>query len=276
MEKPDKIIKYYDGSSSFLPKTDQSGDKVGLVIDLETTGLDYNEDKIIEFGFAMFEYSSLTQEIIKVRGTGSFLSDPKQPLSEKIIKITGIKDEDLKDMVMPVDVIEKVFGQTDIVFAHNAQFDRNFCHNNFLNSREKLWICTKNDIDWKDKGFSSSALQSLCRDNGFYYDGHRAHIDCMATLRLMNCKDVAGNSYFMELLYNGSQKEVMVLATGAPFESKDILKNEGYAWNTLNKVWFKRINEDEASDLPDFMKNVYSGKMYYQVHSCDAKKRFLN
>ena len=101
------------------PCGDIDGDFV--VFDVETTGLEPDEDTIIEIG------------AVKIRGgeiIGQFsaLIDPGFPLPGKIMKITGLKDHDLAgkpriDRVLP-EFLE--FLGEGVLVAHNARFDNGF------------------------------------------------------------------------------------------------------------------------------------------------------
>ncbi|MBP3059528.1 DNA polymerase III subunit alpha [Texas Phoenix palm phytoplasma] len=93
-----------------------------VVFDLETTGLSKNIDKIIELSAVKIENGKITDECFNQ------LINPEIDLSQKIIDLTGIQNDDLKNK----PTIEKVFpkflefieGYT--LVAHNAFFDIGF------------------------------------------------------------------------------------------------------------------------------------------------------
>lgn len=99
-----------------------------VVLDFETTGLNQFESKIIQIGAVKYENNS------KIDYFTTYVN-PQTQLSSKIIQITGITDEQLKDApiideVLP-DLIEFV-GDYDLV-AHNASFDMKFLLYNMNN-----------------------------------------------------------------------------------------------------------------------------------------------
>ena len=165
-----------------------------------------------------------------------------------------------------------------MIIAHNASFDRGFMHKEFPISDECFWACSKEDIDWREKGFSCRVLQHLCNDHLFYYEGHRAEIDCMALLRLVACKNKDGKTaYLKNLLDAAFQKEFILYADSAPFESKDILKNAFFRWDATNKVWSKKIKENEIAELNELMKSVYTkGRPSHRLVEIQQKRRFLD
>ncbi len=96
-----------------------------IAFDTETTGLDWaGDDRIIELGAV---------ELINHVPTGKTFRrfiNPGRAVSEATIRITGITDEDLKDMPPfedpeIVDAFLDFVGDATIV-AHNAAFDRGF------------------------------------------------------------------------------------------------------------------------------------------------------
>jgi|TARA_R110000823_G_scaffold104993_3_gene223226 DNA polymerase III epsilon subunit-like protein len=99
-----------------------------IFFDLETTGLPKAEGsdldmqpKIIEFGAIKLDEDLVESDRIE------FLCNPGYPLEPIITKITGIKDEDLKDEKPFIAnyhrVCEFFLGEKTVV-AHNLPFDR--------------------------------------------------------------------------------------------------------------------------------------------------------
>ena len=99
-----------------------------IVFDLETTGLPKAEGsdldlqpKIIEFGAI-----KLDDKFNKI-DTLEFLCNPGHQLDPKIIKITGINDEDLKSekpFISHYNKLAEWFLGEKVLAAHNLPFDR--------------------------------------------------------------------------------------------------------------------------------------------------------
>lgn len=94
---------------------------IEVVLDVETTGLDYTREKIIEFAAV-----KLTDGVI----TDSFetLINAQQHIRKSSQAIHGISEEDLKDAPLEEEIYPKIFefiGDAPIV-AHNAIFDFSF------------------------------------------------------------------------------------------------------------------------------------------------------
>ena len=112
-----------------------------VAIDLETTGLDPEKDKIIEVGAVKF---SGDREL----GRFSSLVNPRRRLSDFIISLTGISQDDVDaapgwNKVSPD--LEKFLGESPIV-AHNAAFDAGFLRANGVYPRGPVFDTL--DLAW--------------------------------------------------------------------------------------------------------------------------------
>ena len=103
-------------------------DDTYVIFDLETTGLYPNHgDTIIEIGAV-----KLTQG--KVIDRFDLFINPGKPLSDEIVKVTGITDDMLKYGMTEeegVECFKKWIGSMPLV-AHNAKFDITFIENAYL------------------------------------------------------------------------------------------------------------------------------------------------
>lgn len=91
------------------------------VIDVETTGLDPLEDRVIEIAIIRFEKG----EVIETYGQ---LINPERPIPEDSTRITGIKDEDVANEPVFAEVAEAIHERLQGVgiVAYNLSFDRSF------------------------------------------------------------------------------------------------------------------------------------------------------
>lgn len=100
-----------------------------VVFDLETTGLSQAVNKIIEIGAVRVKNGEIIDRF------SSFIN-PKEKLSAKIIELTGITDDMLKDALSEDEVLPNFFNffSKSVLVAHNAKFDMGFI---------KKWARTK-------------------------------------------------------------------------------------------------------------------------------------
>ena len=68
--------------------------RLGLIVDIETTGLDPASDRIIELACLPFHFSSEGVLYDVLPGYAGF-EDPGQPLHEEVVRLTGITDDQL-------------------------------------------------------------------------------------------------------------------------------------------------------------------------------------
>lgn len=91
-------------------------------LDLETTGLDPEKDKIIEFGAVKFNLENNEKESLQ------FFINPGIKIPQIITHITNIKDEDLEDAPAFEEKKEEIknFIEDSPIVGHNIKFDTNF------------------------------------------------------------------------------------------------------------------------------------------------------
>lgn len=224
-----------------------------LIVDVETTGLNAERDKIIEIGLIEFKLGSSGHPTISSMYAGT--EDPKTPLEADIARITGLTDDVLADQSIDWDLVVQIWRRADVIIAHNAEFDRKFLMaRSELSSMSKHWACSLRHIDWREKHFTSQKLQHLAADHGFVNPfAHRALFDCATTFRLVT-------PHLSEMITSSYEPEYEVMAVGSPFESKDTLKSNGYRWNQETRVWQKRVGARRIQLEREFLASeVYRG-----------------
>lgn len=235
--------------------------RTGIVLDTETTGLNWQEDSIIEIGLRQFLFHRQTGEILGLRKAYSSFQDPGRAIPPEIVELTGITDEMVagKDIEWPV--VEALLAEASLIIAHNARFDRPFIDRQSAVSREKIWGCSIKQVDWRGQGFTSSKLELLNIYHGFFTDSHRAINDVDALLYLLSLSVCRGTgTYLTQLLANAKKNQTQVIASSAPFETKDQLKGRGYSWDNTNRFWNKVINKEALAEEVRWLEEaVYFG-----------------
>lgn len=154
-------------------------EKVYVVVDLETTGLDLMNNGIIEIGAVKITGGRIAEQF-------TTLVKPDYPITEEITKITGITEEMVKDAPKISAVIPdfmKFIDKTTLV-AHNAEFDVKFIKR-FAGAEE---YDVKNPvidtIDLAKNCFPSLRhydLHTVADKFGIVFHHHRALSDAYAT-----------------------------------------------------------------------------------------------
>ena len=153
------------------------------IIDLETTGLSYSDDEILEIGMRVVAANKGNYQDAKAVEVYESYNDTNIEISSEITQLTGITKEMVKGKAINWTQVLNVLSISDIVVAHNASFDRHFLEKNI--DFQNVWACSKADIDWKKRGFLNTKLELLSIWHGFYYDSHRAMNDVNATAHLL-------------------------------------------------------------------------------------------
>jgi len=253
--------------------------RLGVVVDVETTGLDPNADKIIELAILPFHFSS-DGVIYDVLAGYSGFEDPGQRLSEEVAKITGITDDQLRGQRLDEDAVNALAERTCLVIAHNASFDRCFLEQRFPLFVEKPWACTFTQVPWAEEGLGSGKLDYLLGKLGFFFDDHRAMVDCRAVLHLLSLDlPKCGRPILPLLLANARRCTYRIWALEAPFDCKDLLKQRGYRWNSGEdrrpRAWYRDLNEELLADEELFLgETVYGGECRHEVTRIDYSNRF--
>jgi len=259
-----------------IPINKPVGDElIGSVIDLETTGFSHESDEIIELGAIKFTYSPSAGTITQIESSLNYLQQPTEPLKPIITEVTGLTDDELEGEYIPKERVNSFFSGVSLLIAHNANFDAKFFVKAFGQPKGAIWACSSKggDIDWKGFGMASSGLEYLNWQLGFFYDAHRASVDCMATLWLLIAKPDA----LAQLHQSISTPRFLIKAWNCPFDSKDKLKERGFKWNAGETVWQKEVTgNDTLNELKRTLGSIYAGGTELsEVIPVDFTQRFL-
>lgn len=253
-----------------------------LVLDTETTGLSHASDKIIELAMLLVQVDVATGQPFGPVETFEGFEDPGMPIPEVAKQVTGISDDMVRGQRLDDAQVQALIDRADLVVAHNAGFDRPFVEARFPGFAHKPWACSFADIDWKALGAESAKLSALAQDQGWFYDAHRALVDCQALLQVLGQRvgddgsDGPVNG-LQRLMAAAARPSFKLRATGSPFDSKDKLKARGYRWDGDAKVWFCSLGSEAAleGELAWLQAEVYAGRRaQVAVESLDALTRY--
>ena len=252
---------------------DAKSDKIRIsFLDVETTGLDKGEDSIIEIAIKCVELTKEDGNNLVVVDSYESFQDPGRPIPEEATEINGISDTMVKDQSIDWNKVKEIFEFSQLIVAHNASFDRYFVDEILEISKQKVWACSINDIDWSGRDFNSFKQEFLCIWHGFYYDAHRAMNDIDALIHLLVHPSYLEEKPIVELIKNARKPVCRVEATYAKFEYKDLLRKRNYVWydpktgNKNDKAWRKIISHDDiAIERKWLTENVYNNNFQGKV-----------
>lgn len=249
-----------------------------VVLDTETTGLDHASDKIIELAMLRFDVDSTSGLPVGDVQVYDALEDPGMPISPQVQAITGISDAMVLGQRLDEARISDLLQGVDLVIAHNAGFDRPFCEARLPVFAHLPWGCSFVDIDWKKEGYGSAKLEYLALEKGWFYDAHRAEMDCHALLAVLGGQlRTEYRTGLAKMIESGRTTSYRLKATQAPFDAKDLLKARAYRWDAEQRVWFTRIaDESRLNEEFQWLKsNVYGNRSAcVQLERLEAAQKY--
>lgn len=245
-----------------------------VIVDVETTGFDPVTCDIIELGLTEIRLNPKTGFVQQIVRVGSYYQDPGYPIPENITQITGITDEMVRGTSISDDVLEDWFSNDPLVIAHNAKFDRNFVHKQLPSHHRNLrWACTMSGPKWNTLGYQGLKLEYLSLKAGYFFEGHRASSDCLATAWILHLNPEA----VLNLLASEANVEYDVRAIGSPYDVKDMLSNRDYRWERDERYWHKAVPETDLEEEKAFLAATYPlGDQRAQYKRLDSRCRFLD
>lgn len=246
----------------------------GVVVDTETTGIDPAKDVIIELGMVVFEFDAETGIVYNVLDSFDQLEDPGFPIPPESIAVHGITDEMVAGKRIEDAKVASLLDGVSLVVAHNSKFDRVFLEKRLPVFESLPWGCSLAQVDWSAEGVGSAKLEYIAYQYGYFYDAHRADVDCYALLEVLQQKlPKSGDIVLKSVLNTLGQKSYTIFAIGSPFETKDVLKARNYRWDGDKKCWHITVTGDDAikSEVAWLKSNVYGGrsaKVEIEVQNC--------
>ena len=263
-----RVIERFKPVESYH-KANSAETKIAIYLDVETTGLNAQNDSIIELAMVPFEFDSEGRIYRVLPGYNGF-QDPGFPIPTEITNITGISDEMVAGQSLDSQKITALLQGAVLIIAHNASFDRPFMENYSEEFESLWWACSMQDINWREQGIESSKLEYLAYKFNYFYEGHRATIDCQAGIHLLS-QTLPSNQIpaLQELLETARRTDYRLWAVGAPFETKDTLRERGYRWSTGekdgHKSWYVDIPESELDNEVDYLQTEIFGRKVKQL-----------
>jgi DNA polymerase-3 subunit epsilon len=209
------------------------------ILDIETTGGQFNEEGITEIAIYKFDGHEIVDQFIS-------LINPEIPIQPFVVKLTGINNAMLTSAPKFFEVAKRIIEMTNdcVLVAHNADFDYRILRTEFRRlgyDFNQKTLCT---VELSKKLLPeqpSHSLGKLVRALGIpMADRHRASGDAMATVKL-----------FKMLLDKDLEKEIV----------KDLIKTE--------------IQKGIAPKLQDIIENLPSRTGTYYIHNEAGKIIFI-
>ena len=155
------------------------------VLDIETTGGQYNEEGITEIAIYKYDGDQVVDQFIS-------LVNPEIEIQPFVVKLTGINNAMLRSAPKFYEVAKRIIEMTEncVIVAHNAEFDYRILRMEFRRlgfDFKRDTLCT---VELSKKLLpeqTAYSLGKLVRALGIpISDRHRANGDALATLKLFS------------------------------------------------------------------------------------------
>jgi DNA polymerase-3 subunit epsilon len=272
-----RVLRRLVRRDTFAPTNGQPT-KTGILLDVETTGLDQQKDEVIELGMVKFDYLA-DGRITGVRNSFSSFNEPSIPIPPEVIALTGITNEMVAGHRIDETAVAAFADDTVIVIAHNSGFDRKFAERYWPIFQRKAWGCSATEVEWRKHGFEGSRLGYLLNGAGYFHQAHRAVDDCHALLEILAFELPTGAPALAALLERARKKTMRIWAEQSPFELKDALKRRGYRWSDGSdgrpKSWYIDVDESKLEGELSFLKTeIYLQDVEPRLQTLTAFDRF--
>ncbi|RAR75436.1 exonuclease domain-containing protein [Flavobacterium aciduliphilum] len=153
------------------------------ILDIETTGGQFNEEGITEIAIYKFDGHEVVDQFIS-------LVNPEKEIQPFVVKLTGINNAMLRSAPKFYEIAKRIIEITEgcIVVAHNSSFDYRILRTEFNRlgySYIRPTLCTVELSKKLIPGMDSYSLGKLVRALGIpVSDRHRANGDALATVKL--------------------------------------------------------------------------------------------
>lgn len=164
-----------------------------FVFDLETTGLSFKDDKIIEIGILYYEVSPITNKYI-LKEEYDYLIKIDFKIPQEIVELTHITDDMLeKDGIYEEEMFEtikRLIKPDTLIVGYNVQFDYSFLNELYIkytnnplnNSILDVLAVYKDRMKYPHKLCNAIEHFSVTIPNS-----HRAIDDVKATFEVLKC-----------------------------------------------------------------------------------------
>ena len=177
----------------------------------------------------------------------SFLLPVENNKAEKINNIPA----EITRLPQPVSEAIKYFESlvrvSDVIVAHNAEFDMKWFGLNRLPQIDKQWICSMDDISWPaDRQLKTRpSVRDLALAYGIpVWNAHRALTDCIYLAEVFKrCTELE------KLLIRALEPKVLVRAE-ISYDERHLAKKAGFGWNDpIKGAWSRKMSRRDMEKL---------------------------
>ena len=218
-----------------------------LIIDTETSGIDSKIHHVVEVGAILYSVSHQTI----LYQISSLLNAPHNE-AENINRIPEGVLKTIPELMQRrfIKVLQSMAEEANFIVAHNASFDKQWFDEQHLPILKNFldepipWLCTMEDFIFPKQHKPIMSLVDLALSHGIGVNSnHRALTDCQLIAALFERMDDLDN------MVNHANRPKSNYKAEVTFEQKDLAKMAGFQWNSIEKIWSRRMAKDDIDKL---------------------------
>jgi DNA polymerase-3 subunit epsilon len=211
-------------------------------IDVETSGLDHERDKITELGAVLWD----TERNAPVYIYDQLIRHEGLAISAEASRLTSIDEELLEKWGVPEEQacrqLEWILGRADHALAFEAGFDKRFTsqmmRSQGLEPPAVNWIDARTDLPYRGNAGKGSLTTVLANHEILNYLPHRALGDILCTCKL-------ASKYSWEETVRRSLMPTLEIWAQVSLPEKDLARNAGFYWKPDRRQWLKNMKEED-------------------------------
>lgn len=236
-----------------------------ICVDVETSGLDPDDDVIVEVGAIVYslEHRCVIEQFSVLADTGTA---NKAEAINRIPSAALVIAPALPDVIRRLERLVVTYDHC-LLLAHGAEFDRAFLAQAGFDALGTPWVCSMRDVEWPLAKPGGSCVSLALAHGVPVVSAHRALTDCTLLAETMRRVQEMGHD-LPAMLDRAMRPKVNVLAlTPKPWDVSDeewtALKAQlvaaGFRYaERPSKGWYGRVVAEEIAALPFAVREVAS------------------
>lgn len=209
-----------------------------LIVDVETTGTDPDQDQLIEIGAIL--YSVPHRCSLQQFSTLLPLDGENHAFSVNRIAPDAARAVAPHASAMLVDLLKTWADLADYWVAHNTSFDRPWLERYHIAQPHQAWLCTYDDFRWPLNPKPTSLVTTALNHGIAVTSAHRALTDCQLIAALFD--RVEPFDALLAAAISLSQEPFVYAIAIVSKADKDLAKSRGFRWMTyIPHKWVKPI-----------------------------------
>ena len=245
-------------------------------LDTETTGTNRLNDEIIEIAIKEIEFEKDSGKIIKITNQYESFNEPSKEIDDKITKLTGIDNKTVKNKLIDWNEIDSILKNTIYLLLIMQSLIEHLLIDIQVLVHLKYGVVPLMILIGLKKGSLVQKQELLCYWHGFYFEAHRAMNDVDALIQLLIHPHYGKNRPILELIKNARKTRFKILVSNFPYneQKKDKIKGDGYKWSTIDKIWYKEVDENDLILEKKYLSSViYNGEFNGHVEQIDPNRK---